>query len=372
MRHMNQMPGVTRSQPKGSMYPITIALVLIILVLLVVVAVLSNTKQQKHVLNPLSGGSIKYGPPPQGMLIMTVARSGVSPEQLAAAVYDLNTKKLSYLPTSQPQGAPQSPTLAMEHSFSSNLNYATFVGADNAAGTKSPLVPTQIFSSDLSVASSSQDFISALQHAKSVTTGSLVRLAPSVSDKNEIVYFAHTNADPATLVKMDANQWDIHLVSTPGSDKVLTSGIYPKWVGTDQFVFLKNDGLYLYSLVSKSEKKVWASQGSTTISMSLSVSRDFHHVAWMVPAVKGVLVFQATDWSSGELQLTGPLHLMASGIAFSPDSTLLDVQSPLRAGGSGGGVVETFFNVENLQLASAPYRIPDLDQKLSFLTDWVF
>jgi hypothetical protein len=315
------------------------------------------------------GQSITYGPAPKGLLIMTVARNSTNGEQVLPAIYDLSAKKLSYPPVAI---VPGSTDLAMQHSFSSNGEYATFVGADNGGNTASTYVPTQVYRADLSASGSKIDFIGELQKAKSVTSGSgVVRLGPSISDNNEVVYFAHLDADTSALAAAPANEWNIHLVSSSGSDRVVASGVYPRWVGNNQFVYIKNDGLYLYSIVAGSEKKIWGSKGIATMTMHLDVSKNYQYLAWTAPKAKEVFVYEASNWAAGEIQLKGIVNLIATGVAFSPDNNRLVVQSPFSTGSPTGGVVESFFDLDTMKLAAPPYAIRNVNQDLTFLTDWI-
>lgn len=342
-------------------------------VVLVIAVVLVRVTKHKTSYNPVAHAKnhTAYGPAPEGLLVLSVARKTATGEQLEPMVYDLSTKKLSYVPVDQLAGAPAGSNLAMQHAFSSNGNYVAFVGALNVKSADVPYIPTQIYRADLSEAKSNQDFVVKLQQAKTLTSGSgIVRLSPTVSNNGDVAYFAHIDADQGTLTSALANNWSIHLISA-GSDQLVTAGIYPKWVSDTQFIFIKNDGLHLYDTASKSDKKIWGSRGATDIGMSLAVSNDSQYIAWTAPEANGVYIFQAADWSSGTLELKGSLHLASNGVAFSPDSRTLIVQSPLSTPSASGGIVESFFDVITFKVVATPYVIRNVDQELAFLTDWL-
>ena len=314
---------------------------------------------------------------PEGLLVMAIAaRSEAQTARILPVTYDFVRSALEYVPADKLAASPEGFNLAYQHVFSGDGKYITFVGAADIEKESSiSATSMQIYKADVSKAVSYDDFVRKVQEAEvSTQSNGVVKQAPSVSNGGKILYIAHKPEAPQALFSSNAEEWAIHLVSEDGKDTVATQGIYPKWVGEDAFVFLKNDGLYLYSIPEQSDKKMWEAQGVATMDMALDVSDDKQFVAWAAPRSGTVHIFRALNWGTAQVVLKGTLLVPGVQIVFSPDSHFLAVQtmSPLVSenGLDELGVSVHYFEVETLRAVSVPLALTGVDPNQTYLTDW--
>jgi hypothetical protein len=154
------------------------------------------------------------------------------------------------------------------------------------------------------------------------------KLFPEISSNGDVLYMGRSiTATNATKV----DDWNIHLVANGGNDSILSTGMYPKWVNNDQFVFLKNDGLYLYTISSKKFSRVLGADSQLSNNNTLYVSDDGKYVAWSIPEKRTLLVIEAQDWATGKFTLKGSVPLIGWYPVISPDNHFLAVLTEVKA-----------------------------------------
>jgi hypothetical protein len=365
-----QAPEPTASTEKNShAYP-TLAIIIVALFFLAAVGIVSygplpqfSNEQESETL----------GEPLEGLLIMALAvrvDDGTSRISIAPSTYDLMYREVQVTDAAKLAASPDGMNLAYQHIFSPDGNYVTFLGATNVESVTSiSQMPLQIYRADVYGAQSYEDFITKIRNAEQMTTDtSMFRQAPSVSNAGYVLYTAHSREAELAVFTAEANEWSVYLVMPGGTDRMLTRGISPKWVAEDMFVFLKNDGLYSYSVTTGVEKKVWGTEGIVTAISSLEVSDDYQHIAWLAPESGYVTLLRALNWDTGVLEEKGFIPSPGIAAVFSPDSRFIAVQELVENESSATGI--QFFDVESLELVAPPITFTDVDPNQTFLTDW--
>ena len=315
---------------------------------------------------------------PTGLLVMAIAplRDDGSTDWIFPTIYNLMLQELAYVPVDKLAASRDGVNLAYQHVFSHNGNFVVFTGAVNVDGATSlSSIPTQVYRADVSDALTYDDFVRKVQDAERITESSgIVQQFPSVSNVGDVLYITHvTEAENQALFTSKAESWDIRLVSHRGEERFLTKGIHPKWVDDSRFVFLKNDGLYLYDLAGGSGQKIWDMRGTATMRMSLDVSDDGQYVAWASPESGRVLILRALNWGTNSLTLKGALTTTLGMYAvFSPDSRFVAVQRPEPTDETlkNWMSVINIFDIETLTEASPPLPFVGSDPNVIYLTDW--
>lgn len=373
---MDGQPGSQQQYPQTpKMSTHGLLKVVLILVALIVVAALLTGGYESIGSFFKTGEQEQLASPPEGLLVLAAAAKfpDSNSARIFPAKYDFGKKEFDYVPADKLVASPDGLNLAYQHMFSNNSQYVTFVGATDIENiTSFSDIPTQIYRADVSNAQTYEEFTGRLLDAEVVTKGTgVVRQNPSVSNFGEIVYTAHESNDPRSLFSSDAEKWSIHYVTGDGKDTIITQGIFPKWVGDDLFIFLKNDGLYLYSLADKDEQRVWGMHGTATMNMSLEVSDDFQYIAWTVPDLGTVYVFRALNWSAGNLALKGTIAVPAVSAVFSPDTRFIAVE--MIAPGetpSETQVLFGYYDVETLQEMVPLFTLANVDANQTRMSDW--
>jgi hypothetical protein len=311
-----------------------------------------------------------------GYLLLSIApeQPEASAPPTTSMVYDFPSHELKDNGFDKLAAAPQGQNVTYQHILSGNGNQVTFLGATNIDAT-SPLeeLPLQVYRANIANMMSYEDTLYALQNAEQVTQSTgVVRETPSISNDGEVLYVEHTPDPSGGLLTSEANSWDIHLVSLQGTDTVLTQGIEPKWVGNDKFVFLKNDGLYAYSLADRTTQKLWASEEAATMLMSLDVSNDFQFVAWTSRDAEQVTILYSQDWSDGSVVVDQILGVEgAFKTVFSPDDRLVAVQTMIATDQESVYLTAIrFFDIASTEEVAESLIFVDVDPVETDLTDW--
>lgn len=317
-----------------------------------------------------------------GLLIMSagVTIDGSTDFRVLPAIYDFGSGQTSLVPAQELAGSPTDRNVAYQYSFSSSGNFATFLGSIGVPDSVLPFdAPLQVYRADLSGAVSYDDFLQKLKDAPkltSVATNTLVQ-SPSISNDGGVLFMAHPHEPAQALAVSNAESWEIGYVSPSGDEQVLTHGIQPKWVTNDKFIYIKNDGLYLYTVSSRDETRIWGMQGSATASMYLDVSDDGQYVAWAAPAYGAVYLLRALSWSDGTLTLKHTLPEPATTAIFSPDSNTIALTqmasstASLSAGAPNGPMtLVSFYDVDSLAQVHSPLTFFSPDPRLTLVTDW--
>ncbi len=134
-------------------------------------------------------------------------------------------------------------------------------------------------------------------NAKEISLPQNVR-APQNPDVyyNKLLFNAKT-----TQVTQKASDWDIFIYSDKTGIKSITKGLYPKWIDKDKFIFLGDDGLYLYDLSLKSKENIWPIKGYTNPIMYFSLSSDKKYIAWTFPHQSKLIVLEFYSKQDGIL-----------------------------------------------------------------------
>lgn len=314
-------------------------------------------------------GSLSVPEGLEGQIFLTLSQK--NGDGLAPYVFDFNTNSLELLGDEAMPGKGVVHTLY--HSISSDGTWGSFVGVVDeeyeAAGQN--MAVAQVYRAELSDAPGTE---AAFDQAQAVTyVISAQKRLPSISRTGEVVYVsrgagvADKNINPLN----DAESWVVYYVDNIGVERLVDFGISPKWVDDTHFVFWKNDGMYVHSVIDSSSKKIWGSHGAIFSNMKMDVSDDGRFVAWSAPDNGRVFVLEVLDWSLPSLKLKNILDVHGFWVAFSPDGTSLAVQAvDWESLSTNPRPRLEFYDLESLE--KIPFEI-DLDafkQEFMFMTDW--
>lgn len=194
-----------------------------------------------------------------------------------------------------------------------------------------------------------------------------VKLSPEISSRGDVVYMARSVA--ATALK-NVEDWSIYEVPNNGKAKLLTHGMYPKWVDEDQFVYLKNDGLYLYTLSKAISVRILGAEGKITNSDTLYVSDDGEYIAWSVPEKKSLHIIQAQNWKEGRFLYKGAVPIVGWYPVISPDDTFVAILTEVKLGANNWFPIISFVNLQTLKLVkSAAFSLNKVYDNTQATTD---
>ena len=244
------------------------------------------------------------------------------------------------------------------HSISRGERYEAFLGGEE--GSREPQL--YIVEYDTSDPFPSIDGLSSVE---GTPAGATLR-ALSVSDSGRVVYMSLLG-ERGSEVFTDTNSWDIRMASDEGGDVLLTGGAYPSWIDEDLFVFLKNDGLYIYDTRDLSERRVWGiDRGVALTNMKIGLSPEGQSVAWSVPHEGKVYILDISGAVNGiGAQVTNVIDATAFWAVFSPDGRFLALQT---ADAAQNARLDVYDTEEFKQRATL--GLGDVNTASVFVTDW--
>jgi hypothetical protein len=199
-----------------------------------------------------------------------------------------------------------------------------------------------------------------IHQAEKVTNDSTtVKQFPEISARGDVIYMARVIG---RAINRNAEDWSVHYVPNNGNDEIVAQGSYPKWVNDNQFVYLKNDGLYSYTISTGEESRLWGLKNDTlSDDVTLYVSDDAHYVVVAVPDKNWLFIFKADKWDTQGLTLRGVIPVAGRYPVISHDNRYVALLT--RTSGSSGDEIPTisFIEVSSLQvIPSATFSVADL------------
>lgn len=321
---------------------------------------------------------------PSGLLVMSYAGLVYNGQavRMLPAVYDFAASGLFYVPVDQLQGTTDDTNIAYQHSFSPSGNYVAFVAStrlkDFTAANIADLgqLPLNLYRAQVSDVANKEMLIRDMQAADMIEgiTDATVQL-PSVSDDGNIVVMAHAHG-PAqdVFVNTDADEWDIYLVRNGGAVSRVASGVHPTWIDANRFVYIKNDGIYLYDVVESTDQILIRSDNDLNIQNHLDISHASQQLVWTDPVSGRVRLFDLVSIDrEARLDLKHEFVEVAASAVFSPDGRWLAVRTlGVNADNQTEALnVIKIFDTATSAGVGSPIVFSGANVNLTYLTDWI-
>lgn len=239
--------------------------------------------------------------PPSGVLYLSMAPVAAS----STAIYSFEVSSKTLLPVTAPTvGSDWSPTITP---------YG-IVYASNQTASGTLAAAAQLFS---------------LNTTRSVTQLSDIaapwKRSPQYSVAlGKIVYEGKLVVSSSEL--NSPNGASVYLLIGKKDAKYMTTGSLPSLTPDGKsVVVLRNDGLYLTSLVATSTAdKIWGFDGGTASTQDqFSISADGKYIAWSIPEKGHIYVAQVDSWAPFSKHLVSDIAVTALWPQFSPDDQYL-------------------------------------------------
>jgi uncharacterized protein YxeA len=147
---------------------------------------------------------------------------------------------------------------------------------------------------------------------------------PAISNTGEVLFVGWENQWQPTVEK--AEEWTIYKL-VDGEVKSLTQGFMPRWISDSEFIFLKNDGLYIAnSDLSAVTRLHELQQGDTVVSNErIDVSSDGKKIVWMRPRNAETSIFHVND--AGAFEKFATIPGWGFSVRFSPSGGYVAFQT---------------------------------------------
>lgn len=263
--------------------------------------------------------------------------------------------------------------LTMQYEISSDTNWMTFIAVQENASSASEF-GTAIYRVDATVANSAQTTLEAIQNAKQISNADdKLKRFPVISNSGAVLYMVLEDSSKDVQAPTTAEDWSITLIPAGRMEsQKLTSGIYPKWVNESRFIFLKADGLYLYSFNDGSEKKILSIEDGIDTDTMIAYSPTENLIALTLPSKGFVKIFHVEDWDIGGLTFEDEVTMQAFYPTFSSDGQSLAMLIGLV---DDSGAAIPYIGIYDLDLSAFrahPISLMEYDGKSITMSDWVW
>lgn len=203
---------------------------------------------------------------------------------------------------------------------------------------------------------------------------SLVRFKqlPTISNTGQALFVGWDNAGQPSIEK--AEDWSIYKVEN-GTAQFLVNGFLPKWINDTEFLFLKNDGIYISNITLKTQRLlVPAAQDEVILTNNMfDMSPDNQTLVWTHPNQSVVAVYKRD--TEGVFTKQGIFDKKSFWVAVSPSNQYVALQTidPSAVGTeeNPGAKIE-FFDLSTLtNVSEIEIDIDVFDQMYMFITEWV-
>ncbi len=306
---------------------------------------------------------------PEGKILVSVISASGTP---VPALLNTLSGEIVSLPVNKING---SDAVSLQYNVSGNEAYIAYLATTK--DTVEDANTYDIYLASVETAKDANGLIKLLKTAKLVSVHSdedYMRSAPVVSNSGAILYASLSKENLAKASNepnnVPAESWNIYLVND--TDKTLiTNGLYPKWISQSSFAFLRNDGVYVYDLLTKREQLVWKSLSPISIVNGFDVADDGSYFALSSPKERLVTIIRVQDWKKGIFTALPTLPIVATNPVFDKNNNTLafvtswlnsdigDVQSGIR-----------YYSLKEQKYLSSVMKIDKTNIKGIYLTDW--
>ncbi len=178
--------------------------------------------------------------------------------------------------------------------------------------------------------------------------------------------------EPGGLLS-EAKRWSIYTVQEGGEPQFLVNGTHPKWVDGNRFIYLGENGLYMYDIEKGRGVRFLETSGTTFSNVRIDLSDDNSIIVWNNHQDADVTVIRVNNWGGDvpEIDVIGSIPVAGFWVAISPDSSTVAVQAVdwenLKT--DPRPRIE-FYSVDTLEKVYDDYPLNEFDQNRMFLNDW--
>lgn len=284
----------------------------------------------------------------------------------------------------------QNGAASLFYSFSPNGNHTVFVGAstdefNDAGGDRSqafqvrratvePGAESGLFPTNSEVDADRQLFPDWHDSARITEEAIPLKRLPSINNAKSVLFVGRPDFDPEIDSALaPAEAWTIYQVGEEWSTEVVR-GTHPKWVNDSKFIFMKNDGLYLYDTADSSQVRIWETPDGTLLSnMKLDLSNDGSLVAWTAPDAGNVTLLSVDSWEAARpnLELLGQIDVHGFWTVISPDAEFVAVQAvDWESLEDNPKPRIEFYSTETLEKLDYEFPLHEYNQQRMFMSDW--
>ena len=195
---------------------------------------------------------------------------------------------------------------------------------------------------------------------------------PRISNAGDVLFVGWDQSWEPIVENVD--DWSIYSV-VDGKAQFLTNGFMPKWLNDDEFIYLKNDGLYISNKDNSEVVQLYEVPEGKIIqnNNNFDISPNGDQIAWIQPDNGQVVLFTLTE----DRELIEEATFKAKGfwVTFSPSGKYLAAQT-ISESATGmeadpQAKIEFFDTETKMKISELEIALSDFNQLFMFINDWV-
>jgi len=114
------------------------------------------------------------------------------------------------------------------------------------------------------------------------------------ADANALLYTAQTEELPDYVENIQSENWHVSILNPDTNETTrVENALYGDWIGdSEQFVFARKDGLYLYDLETATSTRVLLTDWEVSAQDMFDLSDDGKYLAWAIPGLNQLRLYE--------------------------------------------------------------------------------
>ena len=196
---------------------------------------------------------------------------------------------------------------------------------------------------------------------------------PAIANDGSVLYMSSTYPsleDP--YLNAGVEDWEIVLMKGGSEPVVVAQGLHPQWLDNENFLFIKNDGLYLYSLKSESEARLAPFVSGAAPSSRLAINAATKQVLFIEPRAGVVRLFSIEETQEGSLVLNeeDPIIANATSAVFSHDGKYVALTAMKDVSEQSNELRLTIYSLDNRSVVHES-TLPNASLTFTSLQTWL-
>lgn len=316
---------------------------------------------------------------PGGIILSAVVGTDENGIDFVPVMVFPDTNDSVYVPVDQ---LASGPIFSLQHTLSADSTKLTFLGwplVENLSHKTPAIYRADIGGEGVTYDEAIQNIQNTAVLVLEPDAEDYFRHGPVVSSASDILYSSLSEAEfdpePAVYGTISAEEWTIYRIDVDNQRHTLTNGLAPKWIDGERFVFLKNDGIYLYDLGTDEERLVWSLSFTPSLLNAFDVSDDGHLLAISNPEAEVVTIIENQEWDENiPAVILAEVSIKATGVTFSFDNSYLAMLQlvSLDEAGTEGFARMVYYAIKEQGFHNNFVNLNDDAKVLQglYLTDW--
>lgn len=265
------------------------------------------------------------------------------------------------------QAEPDAVSQENMYAFSADYVAVAFLGAteqevNGVVNQHKPADPMQVY---VALRNVSPGSLPSVSQARKLTNDTTVKKSfPVISDDERSVLYMQAPLGDTASSSRGVDSYTIRMFSDNKQTPLSVSGMYPQWLGSNQFYYLASDGVRLYDVAYASSTLVLPVATQPNFKLSVSHKRDM--LAFSNPDSQTIFLYSILAHGL-QLEPIKTINMKGFWMAYSPDDSFLGVQTVDE--NSAPRII--IFDTKDFAQVGQPIQLSPLMNDRLFVTAWI-